>query len=375
MTERRDGGEKIPESKRPVKTESDFVAVKEKYMSQVVRKRKDQAYNINAIHACRWIHDPKCDAGSPGGVVAYTNMNNIYYGQGYPVDITKLTIFHELDHMRKGNQHRNFMSTGSVVDSLKERGKVTIRRPDRTIFFEEGFAHANSYSFYKDAYSTGDKDEDEKVFKDVKSFYERNPYKYNVDVTAKITSLLGINLPKFESLMMKRNKSGDKSLDEMFYKLTGDKAFFRKLEKRLNYYGTYIYQKNENKKPDFDSDQKAHDCQKEVDAMIVYAQKIKDGFAKKLSLFDRLFNRYGKQRRAIFACLGQKPDYSSSFYAMIDGDTTSAFSAHKAALDEMGEGTPSRDDNLMHESDVASEVEEHEEEKDEPASEEEMGKS
>lgn len=348
----------VIESKLPVVSDKDFEAVKEKYLSQVVRKRRDQAYNIKALQACRWIHDEKCDAGKPGGVVAYTNMNHIYYGKGYSPDKTKLAIFHELDHMRKGNQHRNLSSLGLVVNSHKDPGRVVIKRPDRTIFFEEGFAHANSYSFYKDAYSTGDAEQDKEVFKEVDSFYKGCPYKYNVDVTSQLIKVLNthlkqegkkMDLVQFEKLIMKRNKKGDETLDNMFYKITGDKTFFKKIEKRLNYYGTYIYQKTEDKKPDFDEDKKARDCVKEVDAMIVYAQKIQDGYAKKLSFFDRLFNRYGKQRKAIESFFGQRPNYTSSFYAMIDGDTTTAFAAHREAELDVSTDTYGRDDDLYYE--------------------------
>lgn len=348
----------VIESKLPVSSDKDFEAVKEKYLSQVVRKRRDQAYNIKVLQACRWIHDEKCDAGKPGGVIAYTNMSNIYYGKGYSPDKTKLAIFHELDHMRKGNQHRNFSSLGIVVNSHKDPGRVTIRRPDRTIFFEEGFAHANSYSFYKDAYSTGETEKDKEVFKEIDDFYKGSPYKYNVDVTSQLIKLLNshlkqegkkMDLAKFEQLVMKRNKKGDETLDNMFYKITGDKTFFKKIEKRLNYYGTYIYQKTEDKKPDFDADMKARDAVKEVDAMIVYAQKIQDGYAKKLSFFDRLFNRYGKQRKTIESLFGQRPNYASSFYAMIDGDTTTAFAAHREAELDVSTDTYGRDDDLYHE--------------------------
>ena len=364
----------VIESKLPVESEKDFEAVKEKYLSQAVRKRPDQSYNIKVLQACRWIHDEKCDAGKPGGVIAYTNMNHIYYGKGYSPDKTKLAIFHELDHMRKGNQHRNFLSTGVVANSHKDPGRVVIKRPDRTIFFEEGFAHANSYSFYKDAYSTGDAEQDKEVFKEIDDFYKNSPYKYNVDVTSQLIKLLKtddkkFNLVKFEQLMINRHKKGDDTLDKMFYKLTGDKSFFRKIEKRLNYYGTYIYQKTEDKKPDFDADLKARDCMKEVDAMIVYAQKIQDGYAKKLSFFDRLFNRYAKQRKSIESFFGQRPNYAGSFYAMIDGDTTTAFSAHKEAELDMSTDTYGRDDDLYHEADIEAEYEEPEAEKGEPEAE------
>lgn len=305
---------------KPVVSEKDFDALKEQYLSQVVRKRKNQDYNIGVLSKCRWIHDERCDYGKSNGIVAYTNMSDIYYGNGYSEIQTKLSAFHEFDHIRKGNQHKNFSSSGVVANSLRESGRVVIKRADRTIFFEEAFAHANACSFFEDANKTGDAEHDARLKEAVKKYRESSPYKYNVDMTAKIADVLGIKLAKFEELMIKRNKKGDDKLDNMFFELTGDKNFFKKLETKLNYFGTYVYQEAQGKKVDLNSRQKANQCKKEVDALLVYAERVKDGFEKKMSWFDRLFKRTKKQKMRIIACIGQDPKYSESVEKVLDED-------------------------------------------------------
>lgn len=315
------GTEEIAEYNKPIESDKDFTVIKQKYLSQVVRKRAKQSYNIKTLNDCRLIHDESCDAGKPSAKMAYTNMSNIYYGKGYSPMITRLMIFHEIDHMRKGNQYLNRSARSSVGKSLKEDGRVTIKRTDKAIFFEEGFAHANAYSFFKGAYTTGSPEKDKVEFKEVDDFYKNSPYKYNVDVTAKIMSLLNLKIDKFEKMVTERNIKGSDEIDKLFFKLTGDKNFFKKLEKNLNYYGTYVYQKATGQKFDSDSVRKLDDCKKEIDALLVYAQKVKDGFEKKVGFFGRLFGAKKKQDNSIMYCLGQSPDYQGAFNEMLLNDS------------------------------------------------------
>ena len=313
--------EEIAEYNKPIASDKDFTVIKQKYLSQVVRKRAKQSYNIKTLNDCRLIHDETCDAGKPGARMAYTNMSNIYYGKGYSPMVTRFMLFHEIDHIRKGNQYVNRSARSSVGKSLTEDGRVTIKRTDKAIFFEEGFAHANAYSFFKGAYTTGDSKKDAVEFKEVDDFYKNSPYKYNVDVTAKIMSLLNLKIDKFEKMVTERNIKGSDEIDKLFFKLTGDKNFFKKLEKNLNYYGTYVYQQAAGQKLDTESKKKLDACKTEIDALLVYAQKIKDGFEKKVGFFGRLFGAKKKQDQNIMYCLGQSPDYQGAFNEMLLNDS------------------------------------------------------
>ncbi|MBP3431387.1 MAG: hypothetical protein J6K39_00830 [Clostridia bacterium] len=198
--------------------------IKADYLSQLKSLFSDKraVRNENLIKNCVTVNNSDLGVGANADI----GENTLEYGDY----ADECTIFHELDHIRKGASLYTLDSDTEMTNSKK----VKFSRPRHGIFLDEAITeYVATYMFRNSKYFQPAIDQlklNSRVF-----------YKEQIKVLNQMANALGIKTLELCNLIDMRHHFGDTTIDKKFEAITGDKDSFVRIEVGLDYYGTTQY--------------------------------------------------------------------------------------------------------------------------------------
>lgn len=198
----------------------DMQAVKEEYIYLITKFYQDTPEalkNIEKVKECEFVLDESLEDSANTD----NKRNIITFGP----DVNECTIFHELDHIRKG-----MLAKGGALEAVGD--KVEIIENKHGIFFDEAITEYIAQELYKNS---------KYYFKIIGKLIlgNRNFYATQIDVIIRIAQIVNIEPKNLCLLIENRYTNDDKTIDEIFKQKTG--LDFEKILDDLDTYGTSQY--------------------------------------------------------------------------------------------------------------------------------------
>jgi hypothetical protein len=180
---------------------------------------KNSIRNMENVQNCKFVFNPKFG----GHASTDYESNTVTYGP----QIDERIIYHELDHIRKGKCERSV----GIETYITPDNKCKFEKSQYGIFFNETITECLAVYMYRNS-----------------KFYDRitgeqklnrnNNYKTQLEILDKIAQEVNVHPLEFCQMIDFKHHFDDKTIDEKFESITGDKNYFKYIEGCLDYFAS-----------------------------------------------------------------------------------------------------------------------------------------
>ena len=200
--------------------------IKNDYISQLRRMfpNSQMIRNTEKVQKCKILRNSQLGVGANADI----ENNKLEYGDY----ADECTLFHELDHIRKGTKVREYQVDAEPF--LTAQNEVRYDTPRRGIFFDEATSEWLAITMFRNSPHF-------EPSIDMPKINQRSFYSNNLKILSAISNALNIPVSEFIEMIDSKHYEGNKRIDALFSMRSDNKISFSEIESALDDYETAHY--------------------------------------------------------------------------------------------------------------------------------------